>query len=75
MNVRDIIESWIRTSNPTDEELERAFMRKKICDECPNKSKGLAGVYICSLCSCPLIYNDIPIGKLYSNDTCPLNKW
>ena len=75
MNIKDIIESWVRTTKPTPEQLELAFKRKLICEACDKLSEGIMGVKVCGECSCPVLYNDLPIGKLYSNENCPVKKW
>lgn len=73
----DIIQSWLRGINPTEEDKERAMKRLEICNGCPHKEESMfSGLYVCGLCHCPLVYNDVPVGKLYSNkSTCPLSKW
>lgn len=71
MNIKDIFESWMKTTSPSKEELQIALERMEICKVCPNNVEGLGGVRVCSLCFCPLIYNDKPIGKLFSKEECP----
>lgn len=75
MNVNDIFKSWVKTMNPTDEQKQIALQRLSICNQCPSKQKSIGDVYVCGECSCPISFNDTPIGKLYSDEECPLSKW
>jgi len=76
MNVEDIFKSWIKTINPTEEQLQLAKERLDICNTCPSKQKGMGKMNICNLCNCPISYDEKPIGKTYSEkNDCPLHKW
>lgn len=66
MNFKEIINAWIISFNPTEDQKKLAELRGKVCDECPSKVMG-----ICGECGCP-------IGKKIFTDTynpCPLFKW
>lgn len=76
INIDEIFTAWLKTASHTDEEKEIAEERLSICNHCPNKVKGLGSLYICGLCSCPISYNDTPIGKCYSKKgECPKKLW
>jgi hypothetical protein len=73
-NVKEIIEAWIISHNPTKSQLERANDRGVICDECPSKKttfKDKKWSAFCSECGCPISK------KIFTNsyNPCPLKKW
>jgi hypothetical protein len=76
INIDEIFTAWLKTASHTDEEKEIAEERLSICNQCPNKVKGLGSLYICGDCKCPIAFGDKPIGKCYSeHNNCPLSYW
>ena len=76
MSIREIIDAWVRSYNPTDEEKKIAEDRLKICQECPSyRSVTIAKIskpfYVCNDCGCP-----IP-KKIFakSKESCPKKIW
>lgn len=76
MNIQEIIDAWIRSYNPTEEEKKIAQDRLKICELCPAYKPSLQInnvklFYICSDCGCP-----IP-KKIFakSKESCPKKIW
>ena len=74
INIKDILNSWITSFNPSEEELSRANDRYDVCSTCPARKELLDGkkwTIICGACGCPLQK------KIYSNviNPCPLKKW
>ncbi|WP_449439628.1 hypothetical protein [Pedobacter steynii] len=81
MNPIDIVKSWNKSFNPSDDDLALAKERADICNACPSKVKddSLLNVLVkkdsllegfkCNECGCPLAK------KIYSQFGCPLNKW
>lgn len=70
MNFREIIDAWIISFNPTDQQKHLAELRCKICDECLSK-KHMGNLAYCGECGCP-------IGKkIFTNSSnpCDLKKW
>lgn len=74
INVKQIIDAWIISFNPTDKQKELAEKRGKICDDCLSKKnifENKKWSAVCGECGCP-------IGKkIFANefDPCPLHKW
>jgi hypothetical protein len=69
---KEIAQSWITASNPTEEEKVKAEIRIDICNECDERQYLKAfDIFICSVCKCPLNK------KIYSptKKSCPLGKW
>jgi hypothetical protein len=67
MNVKQIIEAWIISFNPTSQQRELAEIRGKVCDECPSKIMVI-NMATCKECGCP-------IGKkIFTNDFNPIFK-
>lgn len=84
MKIFKIIDAWITAFNPTKSELEKAYSRASICNECEHKVElnstllkqfvkhdKILNKYKCSACGCPLAK------KLFAHfkTSCPLNKW
>ena len=74
INIKEILDAWITSFNPTDEELSRANDRYDICSTCPARKEIVSGVnwaLVCGACGCPLSK------KVYSkiSNACPLKKW
>ena len=70
MNVKEIIEAWSISYNPTPEQKVLANLRGDICDECPSKKMKLR-IPHCKECGCPISK------KIFTNsyNPCPLLKW
>jgi hypothetical protein len=73
-NIKEIIDAWIISFNPTKNQLNKAIDRGKICDSCPSKKvivKSIKLATICGECGCPIQK------KIFSVDLnpCPLKKW
>jgi ribosomal protein L37E len=70
MNLREIVNAWIISFNPTPEQKKLALDRANICDTCEYKTYVIKKP-ICSECGCP-------IGKkIFSQEQnpCPKKKW
>ena len=73
LNVKQIIEAWIISYKPSDEQRNLAELRGEICDKCDSKlpKNKLFNMPVCKECGCP-------IGKkIFTNEynPCPLSKW
>ena len=73
-NIKQIIEAWVISYNPTPQQQELANLRGQICDVCPSKkvvTEKLEIATICGECGCPIAK------KIFTNDynPCPLKKW
>jgi len=62
--VKDILESWFKMLNPSNEQKLIANARFEICEVCEH-NKELK----CNQCGCPLR------AKIFSQKGCPINKW
>ena len=62
--VKDILQSWFKMLNPTDEQKQIANERFEICDKCEHNIE-----LKCNKCGCPLK------AKIFSQKGCPINKW
>lgn len=77
MNVFEVINAWVTSINPTEEQNKLAMERVLKCmpadgDPCPNVVTSVLGLQSCKGCSCP-IYK-----KVYTAagpSACPLKKW
>jgi len=74
INIKEILNAWVTSFNPTPEQLSRANDRYSICSECPSRREIFSNKnwsMICGECGCPLQK------KIYSNaiNPCPLKKW
>jgi hypothetical protein len=70
MKIKQIIDAWIISNNPTDKQLELAKLRGDICEQCPAKKTKLKITY-CAECGCVISK------KIFTDDynPCPLSKW
>lgn len=74
INVKDIFNSWIKSFNPPQKELNRAKERFEICLGCEFRKEMIENkkwTLVCGSCGCPLQ------AKVYSSviNPCPENKW
>ena len=70
MDIKEIIQAWITSHNPTAEEKEIADTRLKICQQCP-AYKSMLKFYICSDCGCPIPKKVFAKNK----ESCPKRIW
>ena len=70
MNFTEIINAWIISINPNEEQKTLALNRANICDTCEYK-KYVIKKPICSACGCPITK------KVFSEkqNACPKGKW
>lgn len=70
IDLRDIFNSWVKSFNPTPDELSRAEERFSICSTCEFR-KEVVNTLVCGACGCPISK------KVYSSavDPCPKDKW
>jgi ribosomal protein L37E len=70
MKIAEIINAWIISFNPNEEQKTLALNRVNICDTCEYK-KYVIKKPICSACGCPLSK------KIFSEkqNACPKGKW
>jgi hypothetical protein len=74
MDIKEIINSWIISSNPNEEQKNQANQRGSICEVCPSKkviSRFFKISTVCGECGCPISK------KIFSpqHNPCPLKKW
>lgn len=70
--IKEIVQAWMVSLNPTDEQKSLAERRYEICVGCEERHNNVLGIESCKLCGCPLSK------KIFTqafNDTCPLKKW
>jgi hypothetical protein len=72
--MKEIMDAWITSFNPTAEQKLLAEKRYEICLGCDQygKSRPVTGDEYCKKCLCP-IQKKVYTSKL--NDSCPLNRW
>jgi ribosomal protein L37E len=70
MKIAEIINAWIISFNPNEEQKTLALNRVNICDTCEYK-KYVIKKPICSACGCPISK------KIFSEkqNACPKGKW
>lgn len=74
VNIKEIIDAWVVSYNPNENQLNKSIERGVVCDICPSKKvivKSIKLATICGECGCP-------IGKkIFSLEynPCPLKKW
>ena len=70
MDFTEIINAWIISINPNEEQKTLALNRANICDTCEYK-KYVIKKPICSACGCPITK------KVFSEkqNACPKGKW
>lgn len=72
MDVKEILNAWVSSFNPTEMEKKRAEDRFKICTSpCTYLQKSFVFDIKCGACGCPVSR------KVYSHkfNPCPLAKW
>lgn len=72
--LKTIINAWITSINPNEEEKNLATLRREICDSCPSNKETLKGnrwSAKCTMCGCPISK------KVYTKEfnACPSGKW
>ena len=70
MNFAEIVNAWIISFNPNEDQKILALNRSNICDTCEYK-KYVIKKPICSACGCPISK------KIFSEEQnpCPKKKW
>ena len=70
MNFAEIINAWVISINPNEEQKTLALNRANICNTCEYK-KYVIKKPICSACGCPITK------KVFSEkqNACPKGKW
>ena len=76
MSIREIIDAWVRSYNPTDEEKKIAEDRLMICQDCPSYQDITFGkipkpFYVCKDCGCPIPKKIFAKNK----ESCPKKIW
>jgi len=73
MDLKEIINAWSTSFNPSSVQSKLAENRMKICEMCPSLKKVFNQNWsaFCGECGCPIAK------KIYSttNNPCPLLKW
>lgn len=72
LEIKKIVNAWITSFNPDENEKALAEKRFSICSTCEFNKKTLLGVETCSKCGCPLSK------KVFTSldyTTCPIGKW
>lgn len=64
--LKEIIEAWAISVNPTPQQKNRAVIRYAICKGCEHNKKE-----VCSLCGCPLDKKVFSTRK----GACDIGKW
>lgn len=73
LDVKTIVNAWVTSFNPSDDERKLAEDRYSICKECPKiKFKKIIQSEVCTECGCPISKK---IFTLVDDNTCPLGKW
>lgn len=73
-NFKEILESWVVSFNPSNDEKILAEKRLNICSTCEFKKEFIKNnkwSFFCGKCGCPL--NKKVFSRLYN--PCPLEKW
>lgn len=68
--IEEIVRSWAKLINKTDDDIKIASNRLSICELCEYKKEGVIGSY-CGKCGCPLkakVFTPVVPG-------CPEKKW
>lgn len=71
INVKKIVNAWVTSFNPSEEEKELAHKRYDICYGCDQRASKLKVEY-CKSCGCPLSKKVFSLAAIAS---CPLGKW
>lgn len=69
--IQEILQSYLTSFNPTDEQRELAAKRLKVCSDCEFWIQGQIRDY-CNQCGCTTS------AKVFSpkgSDACPMKKW
>ena len=66
--LKEIVEAWLISFNPSEEQKALAAERIKICNGCEARN---ATFEVCTKCACPLYKKIYAVSK----DLCPLAKW
>ncbi len=69
--IKEIVSSWVISSNPDENQIKLAEERYKICSDCDKMTQTNLGYPKCSECGCPI--NKKIFSPKY--DACPLHKW
>lgn len=72
LDVKKIVNAWITSFNPNEDEKKLAEDRLSICSKCEFRGKTILSVEVCKKCGCPLSKK---VFTAVGQDTCPLNKW
>lgn len=70
--IKEIVESYARMINPTEEQKQVAEERLKICMGCEYWAENAAGIHFCKKCGCATK------AKVFSPrglQACPEQKW
>jgi len=70
-SVKQILEAWAVSFNPSDKQAEIAAKRLEVCDGCENKLKNRFGVFVCIECGCVLSKKAFT----QAHNPCPIGKW
>lgn len=75
MDLKEILNAWLASFNPTSIQRQMSQKRIAVCNECPSLVKKLNinrdWAAYCGECGCPINK------KIFSttNNPCPLSKW
>ena len=69
--IKEIVNSWVISKNPTEYQIRLAEERYKICSDCDKIEQNVLGFPQCSECGC--FINKKIFSPKY--DACPLHKW
>jgi hypothetical protein len=74
INIKEIIDAWFVSFNPTQNQLNKSIERGGVCEICPSRkviTKKLKLATVCGECGCPIAK------KIFSleHNPCPLLKW
>lgn len=70
--IQEIVQSYARMVNPTEEQKKLAEIRLQTCMSCEEFGKNAAGIHYCKQCGCATK------AKVFSPrgmQACPLDKW
>jgi hypothetical protein len=76
LDVKKIVNAWITSFNPNEDEKKLAQDRYSICLSCEYRGKNIVSLEVCKKCGCPLskkIFTNVDVKSKMTS--CPLGKW
>lgn len=70
--IKEIVESYARMVNPTEEQKQVAEIRLQTCMTCEFWAQNAAGIYYCKKCGCA---TKAKVFTPKGLEACPMKKW